>query len=653
MSQNTLLIVEQQLQPPENLPELLKALAGRCQLDIYQSRQRLVGRGLSLLSKGGREAQEKVSSLLLPYGFRHWLIEPTKPEYVPPRLRSLQIKTDQIILTSRDKTLSINRGDRILAVLAEMSGALAEQNVRQLLTSHAYRGRDNVRYLAHHKVYKTILQGDPLLDLYRLDADGRVNGAVRVFPGKFDHHGLGELSTSSSRQNLDRLLKLVEEYAGNFSLQTDFGLVNLPGCILQRGCRNNPDILRQNQLSLARYGWLLTDLLRTGSVSAESSGPGSATSTVAAPVFPEVISSLSQELDPATEAAKPTADSGLPDPRDERPVATAESTLPPPPEQVRGRRWCRLDLWFGSAAGLFLAGLMALGEADPRSLKHLFHAAFDHGGLQLGLAGLLFWGAFAFIRLKRQIENTPTSRVRSIAMGLVEVKGRALRRYAVISPMTHTPCVYYRLSRYRRNRNRQWSLSSVSSSDAIPFYLEDDTGRVAIEPAGCRLSAGSKNQGSAGMGGFLQQNDDSEERWVEEVIVEGTRLYILGYAGLKTSEDATLNDRRIRALRELKGDRQRLASFDRNADGRVDEGEWDSARHEVEQQLLQQSLEQHQQQKKQQDQVLIRKKAGRPFIIAETHSEQQLTNRYALYSIPMLIGGLIFCGWGLFALLNH
>ncbi len=41
---------------------------------------------------------------------------------------------------------------------------------------------------------------------------------------------------------------------------------------------------------------------------------------------------------------------------------------------------------------------------------------------------------------ERQIENTPTSRVRSVAMGMVEVKGQAIRRYALLSPC-RTPLV--------------------------------------------------------------------------------------------------------------------------------------------------------------------------------------------------------------------
>lgn len=254
MSQASYLIVEQKQNASENLPELLKELSQNHQLDIYQCRQRLVGRGLSLLSKGPRQQLEKISARLRDAGYLHWLLEPSKPKFAPTRLRGLEIAASKLTFVCQDKALVIPKGANVLAVFAEMSGALAEQNVKQLLSSHAYRGRDDVRHLAEHKVYKTILQGQPVLDIYLLDNAKKIVDGVRVFPGKFDHKGLGARATASSKQNLDRVLKLIEEYAGDFQLQTDFGLVNLPGCTLRHDAKDDPDVQRQNLISLARYG---------------------------------------------------------------------------------------------------------------------------------------------------------------------------------------------------------------------------------------------------------------------------------------------------------------------------------------------------------------------------------------------------------------
>ncbi len=104
MSQATYLIVEQKQKAPESLPELLKELSGKYKLDIYQCRQRLVGRGLSLLAKGGgSESLEKVSDLLQHADYTHWLAQPSKPEFSPFKLRSINLADHDIHLAGVEK----------------------------------------------------------------------------------------------------------------------------------------------------------------------------------------------------------------------------------------------------------------------------------------------------------------------------------------------------------------------------------------------------------------------------------------------------------------------------------------------------------------------------------------------------------------------
>lgn len=659
MRQASYLIVEQQQKEPEKLPELLKELSQQYQLDIYQCRQRLLGRGLSLLSKGPRERLQKVSDRLQGAGYLHWLLEPTRPKFAPARLRSLQIAHDKITFISQNKQLVIPKGANILAVFAEMSGKLAEQSVKQLLSSHAYRGRDDVRHLADHKVYKTILQGHPVLDIYLLGNHQRIVDGVRVFPGKFDHTGLGERATASSKQNLDRVLKLTEEYAGDFHLQTDFGLAKLPGCTLHQDGTDDPDLQRQNLISLARYGWLLADLQRVGPVNPPRAEEGDEpTGSIAAAVLMQnpalaangqfdqvmpVAGEIAQEIHQAEQVAKPQRKA--PD--------TAEPGLPPPPPGKPEKLWKKPSFWLGSAGAVVAAVLMLLFEIDNRAMRSTFRFAFNTGLVPFGLAGLLFWGGFYFVRLKRQVENTPTSKVRSVAMGMVEVKGKAIRRYALISPMSHVPCVFYRLTRYHREENQPWTATSVSSSDNVPFIIEDETGRVEVDPAGCRVRAGTKQEGRPGQVGLMRYADEADEKWVEEIIIEGTLLYVLGFAAVKGEHGPTMSERRIEALRELKRNPQSLQQVDTDGDGKICEDEWDAARAAVEVQVLHESLKAKRRRKQQEEHVVIGKKKGRPFIIAETHSEAHLTSRFAAYTSPLFIGAAAASGWGISQLLSY
>ncbi|NOQ42335.1 MAG: hypothetical protein GQ563_07545, partial [Desulfuromusa sp.] len=414
MSRATYLIVEQQQTPPENLPEILKELSQKFQLDIYQCRQRLTGRGLSLLTKGKRETLEKISEYLQGTGFIHWLVKPSKSGFVPLKVRNLQISSDRIIFGCQKKEVVFPKGATILAVFAETSGELADKSVKQLLSSHAYRGRDDIRHLEDKKVHKIILQGKPVLDLYLLDEKMEVTEAVRIFPGKFNPKGLGERATLSSRQNLEQILKLAKEYAGEFHLQTDFGLVNLPGCNLRRDDPENPETQRQNLLSLARYGWLMADLIKAGPLmppqpEADENLSGAVTAAILMQNPALVAEGQLDEILPIAKEISAEIDKGVND--KERitsdPPDTADPGLPPPPQAKSGVGWSKPGFWFGGAGAALFIFFFALSEiSDGELLNKIAYYAFATGAIPLFIAMLMFWYAFYFLRMKRQMENT-------------------------------------------------------------------------------------------------------------------------------------------------------------------------------------------------------------------------------------------------------
>ena len=105
-------------------------------------------------------------------------------------------------------------------------------------------------------------------------------------------------------------------------------------------------------------------------------------------------------------------------------------------------------------------------------------------------AGLyLFYSGFRLLQRKRLILNTPQSKIRSAAMGLVEVSGLAAGPYSLRSPVTSRSCYYYRTMVWqweRQGRNNTW-VKKVDESLHVPFYLDDNTGRVLVNPQGADL----------------------------------------------------------------------------------------------------------------------------------------------------------------------
>ena len=99
---------------------------------------------------------------------------------------------------------------------------------------------------------------------------------------------------------------------------------------------------------------------------------------------------------------------------------------------------------------------------------------------------ILLFIAWRFFKKKRLMENTPTSKIRSLAMGFVEIKGKAkpFENMNFIGPISQRPCVYYQFlaEEYRRyGKSGSWH-KLVEGDCGCWFYLEDETGKVLINP---------------------------------------------------------------------------------------------------------------------------------------------------------------------------
>jgi hypothetical protein len=102
--------------------------------------------------------------------------------------------------------------------------------------------------------------------------------------------------------------------------------------------------------------------------------------------------------------------------------------------------------------------------------------------------GAFFYG-FRLLQRRRLILDTPFSKIRSASMGMVEVSGLAIGPYTMIAPVTARPCYYYRTLawEWRQNgKNKQW-IKVAGESMHVPFFVDDNTGRVLVDPRGADL----------------------------------------------------------------------------------------------------------------------------------------------------------------------
>lgn len=106
-------------------------------------------------------------------------------------------------------------------------------------------------------------------------------------------------------------------------------------------------------------------------------------------------------------------------------------------------------------------------------------------GVVLGVD--LFFRGFGLLSRKRLIEGTPRSNIRGAAIGQVEVCGKIVGPYTLISALTATECYMYTASLLGAEESDGKQAGTAIEQLAVPFYVEDDTGRLLVDPRRAEL----------------------------------------------------------------------------------------------------------------------------------------------------------------------
>lgn len=213
-------------------------------------------------------------------------------------------------------------------------------------------------------------------------------------------------------------------------------------------------------------------------------------------------------------------------------------------------------LWFGVVllgATLLLVSLLAFENIRRTAWTARWIQEPDDGLLWLvfGLVGGIALFAYGFVLSRRQhlVESIPTSTVRSLAIGLVEVFGTAEAQEPPLStPFSQTPCVLYSytVEEHRgAGKGSHWVTIAKGTSEQ-PFSVRDATGAVLVVPRYAELLVSTDRtyrndwlgslplEASAGLKGLGIETDgwfgQKALRCVEAFIRPGEPVYVLGTA---------------------------------------------------------------------------------------------------------------------------
>lgn len=283
--------------------------------------------------------------------------------------------------------------------------------------------------------------------------------------------------------------------------------------------------------------------------------------------------------------------------------------------------------------------------------RDIVYAAF---GFISGICSF-FWG-FSRLRRRRLIENIPTSCVRGMAMGLVEISGKAKKATALKSPLTQTECVLfqYKVEEYRTSgKSGRWVTIASGNSFDCPFWIEDETGKVMIFPMGAEFIWPLDFQSRTGFGvempytvttfmvnkGINYKNFLGARplRFSEWFICEGETVYVLGSAKKREGPIKIYNEQIMHRIEKLKENKEKMKEVDLNKDGRVSMEEWDSAVEKIEADVLREVLNIDQADNAYD--VMVAKGDTEKIFIISDQSEKDLTKKFAQQSALGIYGG--------------
>ena len=213
-----------------------------------------------------------------------------------------------------------------------------------------------------------------------------------------------------------------------------------------------------------------------------------------------------------------------------------------------------ITLWIGETIRRVIAKSHWVGKLDDGLLLLA-------SGVVGGIA--LFFYGFRLNRRKDLIETTPTSSIRSLAIGPVEITGNAKPSGPMLSsPFSGMPCVFFSYKveeRQRYGKQDKW-VTVTEGQSHLPFAVRDATGAVMIIPIGAELMI--ETRGTYQNGGHMNLPPTVEAglatlgitssgwlssktlRCMESFILPEERVYILGTAQ-EGDQDESANEARL------------------------------------------------------------------------------------------------------------
>jgi hypothetical protein len=270
----------------------------------------------------------------------------------------------------------------------------------------------------------------------------------------------------------------------------------------------------------------------------------------------------------------------------------------------------------------------------------------------VGVFAYLLYYCYSAFRSFRFADGTATSKIRSAAQGLVELKGLGewLSGDSIVSPFSNSRCVWYHCTiekREKSGKRSSWSNISDECSDTL-FRLVDDTGWCIIDPDHAQVIP-ETDITWYGQNTDYRSKPPTKAQWLnfnmgnyrfrERLIRPATALYVLGeFSSFQNSStDETIARQVEELVKQWKLQPQRyLAQYDFDKNGAIQKQEWKAIHSAARKQVL----EKENSQNSEHHLLSAPKDQSRPYILSAA-AEEDLVARKKMGAHLSLTGAFV------------
>ncbi|HUI30069.1 MAG TPA: GIDE domain-containing protein [Candidatus Acidoferrales bacterium] len=212
-------------------------------------------------------------------------------------------------------------------------------------------------------------------------------------------------------------------------------------------------------------------------------------------------------------------------------------------------------------AGIFLicaiivAMVISMSYTSLTSYMKALHSVISTASIMVSfflaiIGSILFQSGFGKMHELQVMQNIPRSKIRSVAIGPVEISGTIVSRNVLTTPYSKSPCVYCTSSLeictgsedQHSDEYNDWQ-KMPGPTYKVPFWVKDDTGEIMVDPQDAEVKISDREFGMLNADGTPNDTSDvysadfspkaGDKHYIEQFLAPNDPVFILGTATVR------------------------------------------------------------------------------------------------------------------------